>query len=68
MRVEKDANTVGEIESILVQLNDAVDEDYLPPRLEECENQTGSTYNSCPYAEVCFGCQQPSDIALFQGQ
>lgn len=62
--IEKDPKVIAEITEILAGLNDAIDNDYLPPRLEECENQTGVTYNSCSFAEVCFRCDKPTDIAL----
>ena len=61
--VPKDPKIIEEIETILESLNDAIDNDYLPERLEDCENKTGTTYNSCAYAKICHGCNKPSDIA-----
>jgi hypothetical protein len=65
-QVVKDEHTIAEITAILEVLNEAIEGDFLPPRLEECEGQSGATYNSCAYAETCFGCRKPSDIALLQ--
>ncbi|NBO55618.1 MAG: hypothetical protein EBU84_13750 [Actinobacteria bacterium] len=64
--IEKNPKVISEIKKILDGLNDAIDNKYLPERLEECENQKGATYESCPYAKVCFGCNEPAEIDSFR--
>jgi len=67
--VHKDPDVINEISTILESLNDAIDNEYLPERLPDCENKTGATYNSCAFAEICHGCNKPSDIvALLQNK
>lgn len=60
--VQRDETIIGEIKGILEELNYSVDNDTLPERYEDCENQTGATYNSCQYASVCHRFNKPSEI------
>lgn len=60
--VERDPKIITELEDILGGLNDAITNKTLPPRLPDCENQTGATYNSCPYASVCHRLNTPEQI------
>jgi hypothetical protein len=64
--IEKNPVIIDEIKEILDGLNSAIDNNKLPERLEECENQKGATYNSCSYSEICFGCSEPADIDSFR--
>ena len=64
--IHSDPNIIKEIKEILESLNDAITNDYLPERLEDCENKTGSTFNSCSYSQICHGCNTPSDIVAFR--
>ena len=67
--IPKDPKIIDEITTILESLNDAIDNEYLPERLDDCENKTGATYNSCAYAKICHRCNTPSDIiTLVQNQ
>lgn len=60
--IYKDDKVMGELIEILDELNYCVDNDELPERYEDCENQTGATFNACPYQSVCLRCDKPSDI------
>jgi hypothetical protein len=64
--IHRDPKIIQEIKEILLSLNDAITHDYLPERLEDCENKTGSTYNSCAYSQICHGCNNPSDIVTLR--
>ena len=64
--VQKDPNIIKEILEILESLNDAITNNYLPERLEDCENKTGTTFNSCAYSQICHGCNTPNDIVAFR--
>jgi hypothetical protein len=60
--IHRDDKIIDEIKDILSELNYSIDNDQLPQRYADCENQTGSTYNSCPYASVCHRLNKPSEI------
>jgi hypothetical protein len=62
--INKDPKIIDEISEILAELNDAIDNNKLPERLPDCENQTGTTYNSCPYASICHRVNKPQQIKL----
>lgn len=66
-QIVKNPEIIQEIEEILEGLNDAIDNEYFPERLPECENKTGATFNSCAYSEICHRCNKPADlVALLQ--
>jgi len=64
--IPRDENIINEIKEILESLNDAITNNYLPERLEGCENKTGTTFNSCSYSQICHGCNTPNDIVAFR--
>lgn len=51
--IHRDTQTIDEIHEILSELNDSINTGVLPERLEECETQSGATFNSCPYSAIC---------------
>lgn len=55
IEVKRDPAIIDEIESILQDLNRAIDTGELPEVLHECQNQTGPKFNQCPYSGVCLG-------------
>ena len=61
--IKKDAETVDEIESILVMLNEGLDGGELPQPYEDCKNQTGSTFDRCPFSGVCLGFSASEEVA-----
>lgn len=60
--IQRDPKVIEEIVDILDELNYCVENDELPERYEDCENQTGATFNSCAYASVCHRLNKPSEI------
>lgn len=62
--IQRDENIIDEINEILDELNDAIDNNTLPERLHDCENQSGATYNSCQYASICHRVNKPSQIKI----
>jgi len=54
IEVHRDQEIVDEIESILQDLNRAIDTGELPEVQDECQNQTGE-FVKCPHASVCLG-------------
>lgn len=62
IEVHKDQTVVDELESILQELNHAIDTGELPEVLSDCKNQTGSTFNNCQYSGSCLGVRKPSDL------
>lgn len=61
--VKKDSETVAEIESILVMLNKALDGEEMPEPYDDCKNQTGTTFDRCPYSRVCLGFSSSEEVA-----
>lgn len=67
--IHRDPKIIDEIHEILSELNDSIKNGVLPERLEECEAQTGATFNSCPYSHICHRVNDPADIhSDIQGQ
>ena len=66
IEVTRNEETIGEIESILGELNSCLDSNSLPEVLDDCKNKKGATYNNCPYSESCFGFNTTSDVKTFQ--
>lgn len=62
VQIERDPKIISELTDILEGLNHAIDTNTLPPRLPDCENQTGATYNSCQYASICHRVNSPEQI------
>ena len=48
--VERDDEIAAEITAILTELNHAIDSGEMPEVLDDCKNQTGTTFARCPYA------------------
>lgn len=62
IEVSKDERVVAEIVSILESLNNAIDSGDLPEAYDDCKNQTGATFNRCPFNSVCGRCERIDDI------
>jgi hypothetical protein len=52
-RLGEDTTTREQLLKLLDRLNTHVDDNTLPPMLEECERRVGNVYNECPYRKVC---------------
>lgn len=62
LAIHRDPKTIDEIYEILSELNDGVNKGKLPERLEECEAQSGTTFNSCPYSSICHRVNDPESV------
>jgi hypothetical protein len=62
IEVSKDPKIVDEIESILQDLNRAIETGELPEILDECKDQEGARFNRCPYGGVCHKLRNRDDI------
>lgn len=62
IEVQKDPTVIMEIESILKDLNQAIDTGKMPEVLHDCQNQTGARFNKCPYNNICLGVRSTIDI------
>ena len=52
-RVDRDAKVEAEALRRIRSYNAYVDEDELPPMLDECEMKSGYVYHGCPYRKIC---------------
>lgn len=53
MPIDKDPKIIKELWEILEELNHAINTGEFPEAYEDCKNQTGSTFNNCPYSSIC---------------
>jgi len=60
--VRRDDAVIDQIESILQELNHAIDSGDMPEVLHDCQNQEGATFNNCPYSDVCLGISSTEEI------
>lgn len=51
-KVDRDEDIITKVKADLIQLNESIHEEKLPPMLEECIEKTGR-YRYCPFASVC---------------
>ena len=62
--IQRDETIIDEIVDILDGLNYSIDNEELPERLPDCENKTGTTYNSCSYASICHRVNKPTQLKI----
>ena len=61
--VPRDPQVIAEIESILKSLNAAIDGKEMPEPYDNCKNQTGGTFDRCPFSDVCLGFTSAGEVA-----
>lgn len=61
--VSRDDVIIDQIETILSELNAAIDSGDMPEMLHDCQNQTGATYNNCPYNDSCHRISTTDEIS-----
>lgn len=62
-RVFRDAEITAKVEAELELLITSYKEELLPPILDDCEMQTGTTYRQCQFRDACSEIKGWSDIA-----
>lgn len=53
LRVNKDPEIIKNIDREIMHLNQAWEEQKLPPVLDQCAQRTGTEYRNCPFRDVC---------------
>lgn len=61
IEVSRDETIIEELESILTDLNKAIDTGEMPEVLNECQNKEGQ-YKYCPHASICLGVKRVADF------
>jgi hypothetical protein len=61
-RVSRNTQIENEVQRLLKSYGSYVDNDDLPPMLEDCEAKVGWTYKSCPHKAICAGARTVSEF------